>query len=103
MNTHNEWDNMEWDETLNDFVPKKSSEPSAEQETAILHTDCNGNVLATGDSVILTKDLPVKGSSLSLKQGTRLKGIKIIDDEEHVEYKEGKTVIWVKKCFIKKA
>lgn len=93
--------NINWDDELGDFVPKKSE--SLEKAPIRILKDCNGNVLQTGDSVILTKDLPVKGSSLHLKQGTKLKNIKIIDDDEHVEYKEGKTVIWVKTCFVKKS
>jgi len=93
------WDDMEWDDDLEDFVPKKNNE---EKSSERIMKDSNGKILETGDTVILTKDLPVKGSSINLKQGSKLKNIKIIEDDEHVEYKEGKTVIWVKTCFIKK-
>jgi protein PhnA len=42
--------------------------------------DANGNVLATGDTVALIKDLKVKGSSSTVKSGTKVKNIRLIDD-----------------------
>lgn len=48
--------------------------------------DCNGNVLATGDTVTVIKDLKVKGSSIPLKQGTVIRNIRLVeDDPEHIE------------------
>jgi protein PhnA len=48
--------------------------------------DCNGNPLAAGDSVVVTKDLKVKGSSLVLKQGTVIRDIRLVEDDPgHVE------------------
>lgn len=41
-------------------------------------TDSNGNILADGDTIIVVKDLKVKGSSLPVKQGTKVKNIKLI-------------------------
>jgi protein PhnA len=41
--------------------------------------DANGNPLADGDAVILVKDLKVKGSSSSLKKGTKIKSIRLVD------------------------
>ncbi|HVJ38406.1 MAG TPA: zinc ribbon domain-containing protein YjdM [Stenotrophomonas sp.] len=48
--------------------------------------DCNGNVLAAGDTVTVIKDLKVKGSSIPLKQGTVIRNIRLVeDDPEHIE------------------
>ena len=53
-----------------------------------LHKDCNGVLLQTGDTVVLTKSLDVKGSSLNAKMGTVVKNIRIV--EENTEQIEGK-------------
>ena len=42
--------------------------------------DSNGNVLVTGDSVVTIKDLKVKGASSTLKKGTKVKNIRLIDE-----------------------
>ncbi|NCO04803.1 MAG: PhnA protein [Candidatus Magasanikbacteria bacterium] len=64
--------------------------------------DCNGEILQQGDAVQLTKDLKVKGSPLNLKVGTSFKNIRLTDNPEEVECKEGKTTIVLKTCFLKK-
>ncbi|WP_028298162.1 PhnA domain-containing protein [Olivibacter sitiensis] len=55
---------------------------------AVVHKDSNGNVLQNGDSVVLTKTLDVKGSSLSAKLGTVVKNIRLV--EENAEQIEGR-------------
>ncbi len=65
--------------------------------------DSNGTILQDGDSVSLIKDLKVKGSSITLKRGTVIKGIRLTDDEEEVECRQGKSTIVLKTCFLKKA
>lgn len=52
--------------------------PAAASDTAI--RDANGNILTTGDSVALIKDLKVKGSSSTVKSGTKVKNIRLVDD-----------------------
>jgi protein PhnA len=47
--------------------------------------DCNGAILKEGDSVTLIKDLKVKGSSVTLKRGTRVKNIHLTDDPAEIE------------------
>ena len=64
--------------------------------------DCNGNLLAEGDSVIVNKTLKVKGSSLDIKMGTVLKNIRLTDDPEAVECRMGKSVIVLKTIYLKK-
>lgn len=55
---------------------------------AIVHRDSNGNILEAGDSVVLIKDLKVKGSSMVAKQGTAVRRISL--DHENEKYIEGK-------------
>jgi protein PhnA len=47
--------------------------------------DCYGNVLNAGDSVMVIKDLKVKGTAVTLKQGTKIKNIRLTDSEEEIE------------------
>jgi protein PhnA len=60
-----------------------------------LHRDCNNQVLKTGDTVVLTKSLDVKGSSLNAKMGTVVKNIRLVDENtEQVEGKiEGQVIV----------
>ncbi|MCZ4318915.1 PhnA domain-containing protein [Aequorivita viscosa] len=61
----------------------------AEAKTdAIIHRDSNGVILEAGDSVVLIKDLKVKGSSMVAKQGTAVRRISL--DHENEKYIEGK-------------
>lgn len=66
-------------------------------------TDSNGNTLNDGDAVTLTKDLKVKGSSLNLKRGTKVKSIRLTDNESEVECRIGKATIVLRTEFLKKA
>ena len=59
-----------------------------DDENKITHRDVNGVVLTHGDSVVLIKDLKVKGSSMVAKQGTSVRNIRL--DHENAEYIEGK-------------
>ncbi|MFV8369340.1 PhnA domain-containing protein [Flavobacterium sp. LB2R40] len=59
-----------------------------EEENKIIHRDSNGVILEIGDSVVLIKDLKVKGSSMVAKQGTAVRNIRL--DHENAEYIEGK-------------
>ncbi len=58
------------------------------KEKSIIHRDSNGNILEAGDSVVLIKDLKVKGSSMVAKQGTAVRRISL--DHENEKYIEGK-------------
>lgn len=57
-------------------------------EDKIIHRDSNGAVINAGDSVVLIKDLPVKGSSMIAKRGTPVRRVSL--DHENAEYIEGK-------------
>ena len=66
--------------------------------------DSNGNILAEGDSVMVIKDLPVKGTSVTLKRGTVIKNIRFTGDEELIECNAEKVKgLVLKTCFLKKA
>ena len=65
--------------------------------------DSNGNLLSEGDSVTVIKDLKVRGSSAVIKRGTKVKNIRLTEDEEEVEGKVEGSVMVLKACFLKKA
>ena len=66
-------------------------------------TDSNGTQLNNGDSVQVIKDLKVKGSSETLKRGLLVKNIRLTDNPEEVEFRQGKSTMVLKTCFLKKA
>ncbi|MFZ7284010.1 zinc ribbon domain-containing protein YjdM [Avibacterium avium] len=65
--------------------------------------DSNGNPLQDGDSVILIKDLKVKGSSIVLKKGTKAKNIRLVDGDHDVDCKIDGQSFSLKSEFLKKA
>lgn len=70
----------------------------------VIAKDSNGTVLKDGDNVTLTKDLKVKGSSVTLKRGTLIKNIRLTDDPAEIECNADKVKgLVLKTCFLKKA
>jgi len=66
--------------------------------------DANGALLKDGDNVTLIKDLKVKGTSVTLKRGTLVKGIRLTDDPEEIDCKVEKVKGLVLRTeFVKKA
>ena len=64
--------------------------------------DSNGTELQDGDSVTVIKDLKVKGSSMVIKRGTKVKSIRLTENPEEVDCKiEGSSIV-LKTCFLKK-
>lgn len=59
-----------------------------DESEKVIHRDSNGAILEAGDSVVLIKDLKVKGSSMVAKQGTAVRRISL--DRENAKYIEGK-------------
>lgn len=74
-----------------------------EDEDALIVKDANGNLLADGDTVTLIKDLKVKGSSTTLKVGTKIKGIRLVSGDHEVDCKTEAGNMLLKACFLKKA
>ena len=66
----------------------KESGDHLDESEKIIHRDANGAILKAGDSVVLIKDLKVKGSSMVAKQGTPVRRISL--DHENAKYIEGK-------------
>ena len=65
--------------------------------------DSNGNVLQDGDSVTVIKDLKVKGSSLVVKVGTKVKNIRLVDGDHDIDCKiDGIGAMKLKSEFVKK-
>ncbi len=64
--------------------------------------DANGNPLQDGDSVVLIKDLKVKGSSITLKMGTKVRNIRLVDGDHDVDGKVDGSSYMLKSCFLKK-
>ena len=77
--------------------------PGADDAGRRVVKDANGIVLADGDSVVLIKDLKVKGSSVTLKVGTKVKSIRLVDGDHEVDCKMDAGSFMLKACFLRKA
>lgn len=64
--------------------------------------DANGNVLQDGDAVVLIKDLKVKGSSTTLKQGTKIKSIRIVSGDHEIDCKTDAGQFMLKAAYLRK-
>ena len=76
---------------------------AVEEELGLIVKDANDNLLVDGDSVTLIKDLKVKGSSTTLKVGTKIKGIRLVSGDHEVDCKTEAGNMLLKACFLKKA
>ncbi len=72
-----------------------------EDEWTVVVKDSNGNVLVDGDSVVVLKDLDVKGAKTTIKRGTTCKNIRTTSSAEEIEVREGKQVWVLKTCFVR--
>ena len=87
-------------ECAHEWTPGAENEP-AEDEKVV--KDANGNILQDGDSVTVIKDLKVKGSSSVLKQGTKVKSIRLVDGDHDIDCKiDGFGPMKLKSEFVKK-
>jgi len=81
----------------------KATGEGEDDSNKVIHRDVNGVVLETGDSVVLIKDLKVKGSSMVAKQGTAVRNIRLDrDNEKYIEGKVGPTQIVIITDYVKK-
>jgi len=73
-------------------------------EDELIHKDCNGAILAAGDTVTLIKDLNVKGANFTAKRGTAVRNISLVaDNAEHIEGRvEGQRIVILSQ-FVKKS
>lgn len=73
-------------------------------EEGLVIKDSNGNLLEDGDSVIVIKDLPVKGAKGPIKAGTKVKNIRLVDSDHDIDCKiDGFGAMGLKSEFVKKA
>ena len=84
-----------------DCAHEFSADDTAE-EPADVAKDSNGAQLFDGDAVTVIKDLKVKGSSMVIKRGTKVKSIRLTENPEEVDCKIDGSSIVLKTCFLKK-
>jgi len=73
-------------------------------DDTVKHVDSNGAVLSAGDTVILIKDLNVKGAGFTAKRGTAVRGISLVaDNPEHIEGRVNGQQIVILTKFVKKS
>jgi protein PhnA len=100
-NTYPDGDNFVCPDCGHEWPATAAADES--EEAAGVIKDSNGNPLADGDSVILIKDLKVKGSSTVLKKGTKVKSIRLVDGDHEVDCKMDGGSYMLKAEFLKKA
>lgn len=96
----------EWNAASKNDPRSDPDEGAPEADPAV--RDANGNMLQTGDSVVVIKDLKVKGSSLVVKGGTKVKNIRLVEGGgvggHNIDCKiEGVGEMTLKSEFVKKA
>lgn len=74
------------------------------EESGLMIIDSNGNQLIDGDTVVVIKDLPVKGAPKPIKAGTKVKNIRLTDGDHNIDCKiDGFGSMALKSEFVKKA
>jgi len=72
-------------------------------EIGLVVKDANGNILQNGDTVVITKDLPVKGAFRSIKSGTKVKNIRLVVGDHNIDCKvDGFGAMALKSEFVRK-
>lgn len=85
-----------------EWSPAEAAEAAESDNTTV--KDANGNPLQDGDSVILIKDLPVKGAPKPLKKGTKVNNIRLVEGDHNIDCKiPGFGAMGLKSEFVKKA
>ena len=87
-------------ECAHEWPKNNNDEPSGE----VVYKDANGNELKDGDAVTVIKDLKVKGSSLVVKVGTKVRNIRLVEGDHNIDCKiDGIGPMKLKSEFVKKA
>ncbi len=87
-------------ECFHEWNPADLSEEELEAQVK----DANGNVLQNGDTIVILKDLPVKGAPKDLKAGTKVKNIRLTDGDHNIDCKiDGFGSMALKSEFVRKA
>jgi len=74
----------------------------ADEDDAVVK-DVNGVALANGDAVVLIKSLKLKGSSITLKQGTKIANIRLAAGDHEVDCRVDNMNVMLKACYLRKA
>ena len=78
-------------------------DPNEVAEEGLVVLDSNGTRLADGDTVTVIKDLKVKGAPKDIKQGTRVKNIRLVEGDHNIDCKiDGFGAMKLKSEFVKK-
>ncbi|MBN8678298.1 MAG: alkylphosphonate utilization protein [Chitinophagales bacterium] len=89
-------------ECFHEWNPEELAAAASDDVLVVL--DSNGNPLQNGDSVIVIKDLPVKGMPKPVKAGTKVKNIRLTDGDHNIDCKiEGFGSMGLKSEFVRKA
>lgn len=104
-NTYQDGDNYVCPDCAHEWPLAQAAEAGDGDEGGGVVRDANGNPLTDGDAVILVKDLKVKGSSIVLKKGTKVKSIRLgaASDGHEVDCRLDGGNFMLKACFLKKA
>ncbi|MCU4180774.1 alkylphosphonate utilization protein [Bosea sp. BH3] len=78
-------DEYVYDEATGEWRPASEVAAAAAAASQVEVKDAAGNLLADGDSVVLIKDLKVKGAGQTLKQGTVIRSIRLTGDPEEID------------------
>ena len=83
---------------------KKWAQAGISNEEALVYKDANGVTLQAGDTVVITKDLDVKGTGFTAKRGTAARNIALVSgDAEHIEGRVNGVKIHILTKFLKKS
>ncbi|CAH1388084.1 zinc ribbon domain-containing protein YjdM [Candidatus Nitrotoga sp. M5] len=99
-NTYPDGDNYICADCGHEWPMEKAAHADVNAEPEI--KDAIGNVLKNGDSVVLIKDLKVKGSSTTLKMGTKVKSIRLVAGNHEVDCKMDSGSFMLKACYLRK-
>lgn len=87
-----------------EWNPEESAETEGDAGDALVVKDANGNTLQDGDTVVLIKDLPVKGAPKPIKAGTKVKNIRLTDGDHNIDCRvDGFGAMALKSIYVRKA
>lgn len=90
-------------ECAHEWSPKAAAVEEAAEEGLVVR-DANGTQLKDGDTVVIVKDLKVKGATSALKVGTRIKNIRLVEGDHNIDCKiDGFGAMALKSEFVKKS
>lgn len=97
-------DMMYMEDDVKSWADAQSIGSDASDENAVVHKDANGVTLATGDTVVITKDLDVKGTTFVAKRGTAVRNIGLVqNDSTLIEGRVNGVKIQILTKFLKKS